>query len=76
MSKELDKMMSQAYEYCEDGNFSEALKLYDLALKQDPKNINVIIDKGVTLQNLGRIKQAINIMTRHYQLIQKTSTPW
>ena len=52
-------MLSQAYDLCEDGNFLDALKLYDLALKQEPENINALIDKGVTLQNLGRIKQAI-----------------
>ena len=28
----------QAFECVEDGNFSDALKLYDLALKEEPEN--------------------------------------
>ena len=52
-------MLEQAYEFVEDGNYSDALKLYDLALKKEPDNINVLIDKGATLQNMGRVKLAI-----------------
>ena len=57
-------MLSQAYELCEEGDFSNALKMYDLALKKEPENINALIDKGVTLQNMGRIKQAIKYYDR------------
>ncbi|MBM2819168.1 MAG: hypothetical protein HW410_850, partial [Nitrosarchaeum sp.] len=37
MEEELGKMLSQAYDLCEDGDFSNALKLYDLALKKEPQ---------------------------------------
>ena len=32
--KKIDKMLSEAYENVEDGNFDDALKLYDLALQR------------------------------------------
>lgn len=59
MSHKIEKMLTQAFECVEDENFSEALKLYDLALKEDPDNTDILIDKGVTLQNMGKLKLAI-----------------
>ena len=59
MSDKVEKMLTQAFECVEDENFSDALKLYDLALKEDPDNVNILIDKGATLQNMGKLKLAI-----------------
>jgi len=59
MSNKVEKMLTQAFECVEDENFSDALKLYDLALKEDPDNANILIDKGATLQNMGKLKLAI-----------------
>ncbi|MFB5632260.1 MAG: tetratricopeptide repeat protein, partial [Nitrosopumilus sp.] len=52
-------MLAEAYECVEDGDFHDALSLYDLVLKHEPSNIGALIDKGVTLQNMGRLKLAI-----------------
>lgn len=60
MSNQVDKILSQAYEFVEDGNYSDALKLYNLILKEEPDNIRALVDKGATLQNMGKIKQAIS----------------
>ena len=72
MSVKIEKMLIQALEYVEDGNYSDALKLYDLALREEPDNTSVLIDKGVTLQNMGKLKLAIrsydkvlNIFPKH-----------
>ena len=59
MNDKIEKMVSQAFECVEDENFSDALKLYDLALKEDPDNTSILIDKGATLQNMGKLKLAI-----------------
>jgi len=59
VSDKIEKMMAQAFECVEDENFSDALKLYDLALKEDPDNVHILIDKGATLQNIGKLKLAI-----------------
>jgi len=59
MVDKIEKMVAQAFECVEDENFSDALKLYDLALKEDPDNVSILIDKGATLQNMGKIKLAI-----------------
>ncbi len=55
----IEKIITQAFECVEDENFSDALKLYDLALKEDPDNTGILIDKGATLQNMGNLKLAI-----------------
>jgi len=60
VSNEVDKMLAEAFEFVEDGNYSDALRLYDLALKKEPDNITALVDKGVTLQNMGRLKLAIS----------------
>ena len=59
MDAKLDKMLIQALEYVDDGDYSNALKLYDLVLREEPDNTHALIDKGVTLQNMGRLKSAI-----------------
>jgi len=59
VSNEIDKMLSEAFEYAEDENYSEALRLYNLALKKEPENVNALVDKGATLQNMGRLKLAV-----------------
>ena len=59
MSSKIEKMLVQAFENVEDGNYSDALKLYDLALKEEPENTGILVDKGATLQNMGKIKMAI-----------------
>ncbi len=59
VSNEIDTMLTKAFQCAEDENYSDALKLYDLILKKEPYNINALIDKGATLQNMGRLNLAI-----------------
>ena len=58
MQEKFQKLLEQAYELCEDGNYVRALEYYDMALDIEPDNLNVMVDKGVTLQNLGRFNKA------------------
>jgi len=59
MSNSIDEMLLQAYDLVEDGNYSEALRLYDLILDECPDNVRALVDKGATLQNIGKMKKAI-----------------
>ena len=59
VSDAVAKILIEAFDCAEDGDYSESLKLYDLVLKKEPHNIGALIDKGVTLQNMGRYKLAI-----------------
>ena len=59
VSDKIDGMLGQAFECMEDGDIPAALKLYDLVLKKEPSNIRALVDKGATLQNIGKIKLAI-----------------
>ena len=61
MQKKLQKLLEQAYELCENGNYVRALEYYDIALDIEPDNLNVMVDKGVTLQNLGRFNEALQM---------------
>ena len=60
LNEEVDSLFLEANACIEDENFSDALIFYDLILKIDSKNISALIDKGTTLQILGRIKSAIS----------------
>lgn len=59
MKKEFEKMLDLAYELCQEGQFEKAIRYYDLVLKEEPENIVASIDKGVALQNLGNLKEAL-----------------
>ena len=59
LSNEIKNMLVQALECVEDGNYSDALRLYDLVLRKEPDNIGALVDKGATLQNMGKLKLAI-----------------
>jgi len=61
VQKKLQKLLEQAYELCEDGNYVRALEYYDMALDIEPDNLNVMVDNGVTLQNLGRFNEALQM---------------
>ena len=61
MQEKLQKLLEQAYELCEDGNYARALEYYDIVLDVEPGNVNVMVDKGVTLQNLGRFNEALQM---------------
>ncbi|MEK0346668.1 MAG: tetratricopeptide repeat protein, partial [Nitrosopumilus sp.] len=59
MNNEVDKMLAEAFEFAEDGNYFDALRLYDLTHKKEPDNISALVDKGATLQNMGKFKLAV-----------------
>ena len=59
LNSSIEALFLQANDCIDDENFSEALTFYNLILKEDSKNIHALIDMGITLQNLGRIKLAI-----------------
>ena len=59
LNEEITNLFLNANLCIENEDFSESLKFYNLILKIDSKNISALIDKGITLQILGRIKLAI-----------------
>jgi len=64
LNEKVDELFLKANNCIEDEDFSESLKFYDLILKIDSKNISALIDKGTTLQILGRIKLAIKCFNK------------
>ncbi len=58
MNNELDAL-NTAHEYCEDCEYDLALKYYDMILKISPDSIDVLVDKGVTTQNLGLLNYSL-----------------
>ena len=59
LNQEVNSLFLQANACLENEDFSESIQFYDLILKIDSKNIAALIDKGTTLQILGRIKLSI-----------------
>ncbi|MEM3089629.1 MAG: tetratricopeptide repeat protein, partial [Candidatus Nitrosotenuis sp.] len=69
-----ERMLSQAADMCEDGDFVGALKIYSKILKKNPTNIDALIDKGVALQNLGRLRQALRCFQKALAVDPKNIT--
>ena len=59
LNQEVNALFLQANACLENEDFSESIQFYDLILNIDSKNIAALIDKGTTLQILGRIKSSI-----------------
>jgi len=57
-------MLEKAYQSSEDGNYTEALEYYKNILQNQHDNIEIIIDYGVTLQNLEFYHQALEVYDR------------
>lgn len=64
MNHELSKMLDIASKLCEDEKYTQALKYYENILQVEPDSIGVIIDYGVTLQNLECYNQALAMYDR------------
>ena len=64
LNREVTRLFLQANNCLENEDFSESIQFYDLILKIDPKNTSALIDKGTTLQILGRIKLAIRCFNK------------
>ena len=71
LSLKLVELFLKANDCIDDENFLEAIEFYNLILKIDPKNISALIDKGVTLQILGRIKLSIRCFDKALELSPK-----
>jgi tetratricopeptide (TPR) repeat protein len=52
------KAFAEAAKLHEDGKYAEAVKEYELALKEDPKNADIDARYGLALQALKRFKEA------------------
>ena len=60
--------LNMAYELCQDGDYKKALKYFDLILQKMPTNINALIDKGVTLQNLNKLESSLKLYNKALEL--------
>ena len=59
MKHEILNLLQKAYQLSEDEKYTQALKCYENILQIEHDNIGVIIDYGVTLQNLELYDQAL-----------------
>ena len=70
----ISDMLEKAYQLSEDGNYTQALKYYKNILEFEHDNIGVIIDYGVTLQNLELYHQALEVYDRALSLQPKNTS--
>ena len=64
-------MLEKASQLSEDEKYTHALKYYENILQIESDNIGVIIDYGVTLQNLGHYNQALTMYDKALSLQPK-----
>lgn len=69
-----EKTLRQASDLCEDGDFAAAVKLYTRVLQKEPRNVDALVDKGVALQNLGRLRQALKCFQKANEASPKNIT--
>ena len=69
----ISDMLEKAYQLSEDGDYTQALKYYKNILEIEHDNIGVIIDYGVTLQNLELYHQALLVYDRALKLQPKNT---
>ena len=67
-------MLEKAYQLSEDGKYIQALKYFRNILQTERDNIGIIIDYGVTLQNLELYDQALEIYDRVLRLQPKNTS--
>ena len=71
LKREVLDILKMAYQLSEDEKYTEALKCYKNILKIEHDNIGIIIDYGVTLQNLEFYYQALEAYDRALTLQPK-----
>ena len=71
LNLEIDELFDKANSCVDDENYLGAIEFYNLILKIDPKNISALIDRGVTLQIIGRIKLSIRSFDKALELSPK-----
>ena len=67
-------LLEKAYQLSEDGEYTQALKYFRNILQTEQDNIGVIIDYGVTLQNLDYYNQALEVYNKALSLQPKNTS--
>ena len=73
MKYDVSNMLEIANQLSEDGEYTQALKYYKNILQIEHDNIGVIIDYGVTLQNLELYHQALVVYDQALSLEPKNT---
>ena len=60
-------LYDKANSFYDQGNYEEAITYYDKVLAMYPIDIDVLNNKGETLDNLGRYKELLHTMIKSWQ---------
>ena len=71
MKKHFIEMLENAAELSDMQEFSEAIKIYDRILTEDPKNIGAMVDKATTLQRTGNNKESLKLFDAALEISPK-----
>lgn len=76
LQKSAETALLQGNQYCEKGNFQEAIKLYDYAIELQPKFHEGWYQKGNVLAESQRYEEAINSYEKALQLKSDDYRSW
>ena len=68
MNSNYKEQSDKAYKYHSENNFAEAEKIYNELLKINPEDVNILNLYGLLCLATGRVKQAIDSLTKAFSL--------
>ena len=63
-----EEFLKEAWLAVERQELQEALRLYSLVLRRDPRNLEALINRGVVLKRLGRLQEAERDLRRALEI--------
>ena len=69
-------LFAQAGTISEQGNYQQALAIYEQGLQLDPDNVEALNGKGATLRALGRNDEALAAFTRATEIDPASAPSW
>lgn len=76
LDRRTEKTLSRALELSHTGNWTRALKAFESALRSEPENPQLWLERGKVLQRLGRYPEALESFDRALGLAPQHADAW
>ncbi|RLA95539.1 MAG: hypothetical protein DRG69_03315, partial [Deltaproteobacteria bacterium] len=72
--RDIEELLREAWLAVERQELEEALRLYSLILRRDPRNLEALVNRGVVLKRLGRLQKAERDLRRALEISPREET--